>query len=403
MKNYYEILGVSDNASKEVIKKAYIALAKKYHPDTTTFDIGYAEEKMKEINEAYSVLSDETMRSAYDAELETDAYASDEFVADENENSELFEAKIHFMKICDRYLQILKEKIIHDISYIENNKLICEPLVNEFSKEIEADYQFLLQNEALNGKIAEVFAITLYSFAVSLTWCNEFVKANTMLKMALADIDPTSDIYLRIIVAQKEIELEATKQLDVEKNSRYNFLKKVIKFVIAAAVLFFWIQSWSSPSQDVQPQNQKSNPIATKQSIKDYQSLKPRANIATGYDSSAQILNNAGLCELTIDNTGNEEPVYVRLWSKNPNKPVRTFYVAARERFTLRNLNPGFYELRYKYLYEEKEAERGVKSESFELTQEESYEGVRYSVLTITLYKVRNGNFRTSSIDINDI
>lgn len=59
--------------------------------------------------------------------------------------------------------------------------------------------------------------------------------------------------------------------------------------------------------------------------------------------------------------------------------------------------------MRYKYLYEEKEAERGGESELFELTQEKSYEGVRYFVLIIILYKVRNGNFRTSSIDLNDI
>lgn len=111
MKNYYEILGVSDTASKEVIKKAYIALAKKYHPDTTTFDIGYAEDKMKEINEAYSVLSDETARRAYDAELEADIDSSDEFEDDENENSEIFETEIHFIKICGRYMQILKEKL----------------------------------------------------------------------------------------------------------------------------------------------------------------------------------------------------------------------------------------------------------------------------------------------------
>lgn len=275
--------------------------------------------------------------------------------------------------------------------------------MNEFHIEIESDYKFLLQNGAMNGKVAEVLAITFYSFAVSFTWCNEFVKANTMLKMALVDVDPTAEIYSIIVSAQKEIEQEATKQIDAEKNSRYSSVKKATIFVIVAVILFFWIQSCSSPNQKEKTQNQKSNPIATTQSVKEYQTPRPRANIVTGYDSSAQILHNTGLCEVTIDNTGNEEPVYVRLWSQNPSKPVRTFYVAARDRFTLRKLNPGFYELRYKYLYEDKEAERGVKSESFELNEKESYDGIRYSVLTITLYKVRNGNFRTSSIDINDI
>ena len=51
--NYYEILQVSENASEEVIRMAYKALAKKYHPDVFDGDSKIAEQKMKEINEAY--------------------------------------------------------------------------------------------------------------------------------------------------------------------------------------------------------------------------------------------------------------------------------------------------------------------------------------------------------------
>lgn len=71
MKNYYEILEVNKKASKEVIEKAYKVLVKKYHPDLYTGDSKkYAENKIKEINEAYSVLTDEFMKEQYDAELE---------------------------------------------------------------------------------------------------------------------------------------------------------------------------------------------------------------------------------------------------------------------------------------------------------------------------------------------
>lgn len=70
MKNYYEILEVSPKASKEIIDKAYKVLAKKYHPDIHTGDSKrYAEEKIKEINEAYKILSDEFFREQYDNEL----------------------------------------------------------------------------------------------------------------------------------------------------------------------------------------------------------------------------------------------------------------------------------------------------------------------------------------------
>ncbi len=65
MKDYYDILGVSRNATGEEIKKRFRELAIKYHPDRNP-DNTEAEEKFKEINEAYSVLSDPKKRAQYD-------------------------------------------------------------------------------------------------------------------------------------------------------------------------------------------------------------------------------------------------------------------------------------------------------------------------------------------------
>lgn len=70
MKTLYEILEVSENASKEIVEKAYKVLAKKYHPDLQAEgDKQEAEKKMKQINEAYEVLSDEEKRKEYDLKL----------------------------------------------------------------------------------------------------------------------------------------------------------------------------------------------------------------------------------------------------------------------------------------------------------------------------------------------
>lgn len=65
-RDYYEILGIDRGASQDTIRKAFRKLARKYHPDVAE-DKSTAEEKFKELNEAYEVLSDPEKRKKYDA------------------------------------------------------------------------------------------------------------------------------------------------------------------------------------------------------------------------------------------------------------------------------------------------------------------------------------------------
>ncbi len=65
-RDYYEVLGVSKSASAEEIKRSYRKLAIKYHPDRNPDDPN-AEDKFKEVAEAYSVLSDNQKKAEYDA------------------------------------------------------------------------------------------------------------------------------------------------------------------------------------------------------------------------------------------------------------------------------------------------------------------------------------------------
>ena len=76
MADFYEVLGVHKNASDKEIRQAYRKLARQYHPDVNKTDAS-AEERFKEINEAYSVLSDEESRKKYDLYGENWRHAED--------------------------------------------------------------------------------------------------------------------------------------------------------------------------------------------------------------------------------------------------------------------------------------------------------------------------------------
>lgn len=129
----------------------------------------------------------------------------------------------------------------------------------------------------------------------------------------------------------------------------------------------------------------------------------PKKNVSTGYDNEHPYLNDNGLCEITIDNTKNDMPVYVRIWDMQRHKPVRAFYIRQGGTFTAEELTPGQYEIRYRELYENDAPAYGTKSEVYTMKQYRTPTGTRYDTLSLTLYKVRNGNARTERIDAGDI
>src|SRR3546814_6799842 len=64
-RDYYDVLGAARGASKDVLKRAYRKLAMQYHPDRNPGD-AEAEQRFKELNEAYDVLQDDDKKAAYD-------------------------------------------------------------------------------------------------------------------------------------------------------------------------------------------------------------------------------------------------------------------------------------------------------------------------------------------------
>jgi DnaJ-class molecular chaperone len=83
-RGYYAILGVSQSANFQEIKKSYRKLAKKYHPDRNKSPL--AEETIKKVNEAFEILSDRRKRKQYDLEA-SNIYDADDSTYEEKEEN----------------------------------------------------------------------------------------------------------------------------------------------------------------------------------------------------------------------------------------------------------------------------------------------------------------------------
>ena len=104
-------------------------------------------------------------------------------------------------------------------------------------------------------------------------------------------------------------------------------------------------------------------------------------------------MNTDGLSSVTIDNSSNDSDVFVKLVSLDGPEayPVRQFYIPKFARFELSNVSSGTYDIRYRDL----ESGGLSHSESFQLQETPTGNGTQYSQVTMTLYKVANGNMQT--------
>ena len=115
-KNYYDILQINQNASPEIIEKAYKTLAKKYHPDLQEENNKKeAEEILKEINEAYEILSNSDKKALYDQNLKNETISSNinlnSFNTTYNKNSQLNQEDIDRIKKEEQELEYKKRQL----------------------------------------------------------------------------------------------------------------------------------------------------------------------------------------------------------------------------------------------------------------------------------------------------
>ena len=239
----------------------------------------------------------------------------------------------------------------------------------------------------------------LYQFGAAYTWTYNLNKSINCLKQSLSLISKYDKNYA--IVCQTISDVERLHK----KRNREALIGKIIIGIIIVGILYMAslaIFPSSSNKQAVKPSTSQAQNKNT--SYEKSSQQKPKKGIISQYVPGEPVLNTNGYSTLTIDNTRNEAPVYVRLWSTGTtNSPIRTFTVAAKGIFTVEDIAPGTYEVRYKYLYENTEATTGAKSEPFTLTEEENNNGIYYDQMTLTLYTVRNGNTHMQQIDASEI
>jgi hypothetical protein len=120
----------------------------------------------------------------------------------------------------------------------------------------------------------------------------------------------------------------------------------------------------------------------------------------TGYIKGYQIKAKTGLSTVKIDNSQGDFDVFIKLFTLSSERPqtIRAFLVKQGQEFTAKNVTRGTYDVRYRNLSSCKLFRTG----KFKVREEKTSEGVRYSRIELTIYKVPNGNVRHESIQEDD-
>ena len=167
-------------------------------------------------------------------------------------------------------------------------------------------------------------------------------------------------------------------------------------FGIGLIAFFIWIWVTSKPNNS--PQNSKLNQTNAASMGSSYVRPITAPNgqpwpIFAGYIDGYEQLHAEGLSTVTVDNSRNDTDVFVKLFSIDSAQvyPARQFYIPALSSLTLNNVTAGNYDIRYRDL-----SNGGLsRSEAFNLEETSTDSGIQFSNITMTLYKIANGNMQT--------
>ena len=222
MKDYYEILQVHPKASLDIIKKAYITLAKKYHPDTTELDAATAQQMMKDLNEAYAVLSDASRREAYDQKMRN--YARNQDSSGEEE-----EYQHHYswmLTVSNFIVNEIETKIIHEKGHENDNYVICQQLLSYFEKSIQGVKTYAVSHPGKSEELLNFIGTGYMIIAREFTWGYDFIKSLELIKKAGTFLTVQGKENLGYFKEEKEATIKAQQQQEIiDKEGSYDTLR----------------------------------------------------------------------------------------------------------------------------------------------------------------------------------
>ena len=413
---YYDNLKVSRNAPSEVIRAAYKSLAVKYHPDRNLSNKDDATRVMALINEAYEVLSDVEKRKQHDIwikEQENPKIKNDviqpssgtdnisEIIKNTNHEIYSLAKDIYYLKEKLTILSFSKNKYINNLLLILSYPLSLSLIfLLTYNFRTFVDYVFNFGGGGAFEAIM-IFACMLTvipSYFLSLYLCRIFYMYVLDDKKNIIEF---KNIKIKVLELEKRLQNLHTKKNKIELellNAKEVTLKSKIISIIShlleygAIYIVLMLFAFVFVQQSDFFNGSSGKPYVKPVLAPNGESWPSQSGYLYGYRQ----LNNIGLSSLTIDNSANNTDVFVKLFSVENNNiyQARAFYIAAHDSFIVKNITAGKYDIRYLDL-----GDGSIyRSDLFNLSETETYNGVNFSNLTITLYKVQNGNMQTRKI-----
>ncbi|MBQ7515463.1 MAG: J domain-containing protein [Schwartzia sp.] len=390
MKDYYEILEVHPKASPEIIKKAYQTLAKRYHPDTARGDKELAAAHMADLNEAYRVLSDEAQRRRYDLMVSvagdypgTPAYDQSKSAA--TDGAEESPAGKRITELCAETVEALEREIRPGKEHETANREAGERLLTRFERDLTRPLSVFENQPGNKESVHTSLGLAYWRLASALTWGGDFGAAERCAETASRYITPDAPFYRNFQRTYTAIRERKTIRRQQKRGNGWLIFACVLLTVVFGTAAFAALFPGKLPLPRLPAA------LSSLSFLPAPSGPTARRDVRTGYDPSHPLLANEGYCELTVDNTHSDMPVYARLWDTTNGIPVRAFTIRQGESFTLKDLTPGRYEVRYHALYETGTPAFGAKSGTLRLEQIVKGNEIHYTRAALTLNPEKPG------------